>query len=192
MAGKGIDFSCSCRTIQGELHGAPARGLHLLCYCDSCRAGAVHAGEALGPGAPIDLYLTQPENITITAGLDQLKPFAFSPNGIVRWQAACCGGQIFSTQANPKTGFMSLCTDKLSVPAAVGPVISSSYIPAGNGKTRHEGKWGLIKLVLGSIRARLNGRARKTPLFDAATGAPIAPVTLISKEEKQSLLARSG
>ncbi len=191
MAGNGLAFSCTCKTIQGHLHNVPARGIHLVCYCDSCRAAAQHAGDPPQEGAPVDLYLTQPENITITAGRDQLKPFAFSPNGIVRWQAGCCGGQLFSTQPNPKTAFMSLRIDKLVTPAAVGPVVSKAFVPANNGKTRHEGKGALFRLIIGSIRARVSGNWRKNPLYDAASGDPIVPVTLISKAEKTALLTGS-
>ncbi|MEW9918903.1 hypothetical protein AB2B41_04780 [Marimonas sp. MJW-29] len=87
---------------------------------------------------------------------------------------------------------MSIRTDRLTDPQAAGPVRSRSFIPKGNGKTRHEGIGGLIKLVLGALAARLTGRWRKTPLFNPETAEPIAPVTLVPREEKQQLLAANA
>ncbi|KIN64423.1 hypothetical protein Z946_3314 [Sulfitobacter noctilucicola] len=188
MAGAAIEFSCACQKIRGELHNAPAKGLHLGCFCASCLAGALHAGDAPDKGEPVYFFLTQPENINVIQGLDQLKPYAFSPEGIIRWQAACCGGQIFSSQPDPKSGFMSVRTDKLSDHAALGPVRSRAFVPTGNGKTRIEGKARLAKYVFNAVRARLSGRWRKTPLYNVETEQPIVPVTLISVAEKRALL----
>lgn len=189
MTDGALTFSCDCGKIEGQLHNAPAKGIHLVCYCDSCRAAAIHAGDAPAEGAPVDLYLTQPEHITLSKGTEHLRAIAFSPNGIVRWQAGCCKGQLFSTQPSPKTAFMSLCIDRLAQPEAVGPVVSKAFVPQGNGKTRHEGKGALVRLVLGSLRARFTGRWRKTPLFDVETLQPVQPITVLAKGEKEALLS---
>ncbi|MEW9918904.1 DUF6151 family protein [Marimonas sp. MJW-29] len=96
-------FRCDCGKIEGVLHAAPRKGLHLECFCDSCRAGALYCGAKLPVGTPVGLYLTQPENITIDKGAEHLRTFAFSPRGIIRWKAGCCGVQMFSSQADPGT-----------------------------------------------------------------------------------------
>ncbi|MEM6305190.1 MAG: DUF6151 family protein [Pseudomonadota bacterium] len=185
-----LSFSCDCGAIEGTLSQAGKRGIHIVCFCDSCRAAALHAGDATEAGAPVGLYLTQPEHITLAKGVDNLRPMAFSPKGIVRWQAACCKGQIFSTQPDPKMAFMSLRTDKLKDPSGVGPVVSRVFVPAQGGKTRHEGKRGLIRLIMGSLRARLSGRWRLNPLYDPETREPVRAVNVLPKGERDALLWR--
>lgn len=184
-----VPFGCACGKIKGTLHAPQKRGIHLVCHCESCRAGALHCGDTLAKDQPVDLYLTQPENVTISNGLDMLEPFAFSPNGIIRWKAACCGVQMFSSQPSPKTAFMSVRADRFEDPQGLGPVVCRSFIPKGNGKTKHEGIGALMKLIAGSVGARLTGKWRKTPLYNIDTLKPIKPVELISKEDKHALLA---
>ena len=186
----GSAFSCACGRIEGQIDAMPAGGLHLACYCDSCRAGALYCGAALAPEAPVELYLTPPQHVRITKGLPLLKPFAFSPKGILRWRASCCGVQMFSSQPDPKTAFMSLRTDRLANPDAAGPLRCRSFIPGAKGMAQHEGKLALAGLILKAARARLSGNWRKTPLYDVDSGQPVAEVTLVSREDKSALLAR--
>lgn len=182
-------FSCNCGNIKGEVAHIPAKGNHLLCYCESCRAGANYCGAGQDAGTPVDLYLTQPEHVTISDGLDRLAPFNFSPKGVIRWKAACCGVQMFSSQANPKIAFMSITTKLFETPDIVGPVMTKAFVPKSDGKTGHEGKGALAMLVLRSLIARVTGRWRQSPLHNIESEGPIAPVTLVSREEKTALLA---
>lgn len=184
-----LPFRCSCGTVAGELSNAPAKGTHLVCYCDSCRAGANYCGASMAAGTPLQLYLTQPEHFKITQGLDQLAPFRFSPRAITRWQARCCGVQMFSTQADPKLTIMSIVAERLANADALGPLTCKAFVPTSGGKSRHEGKWALARSVFGALRAKLNGNWRKTQLFDVTTCQPIADVILVSKDDKRALLS---
>ena len=181
-------FSCECGKIKGEVAAMTKGGIHLVCYCEYCRAGALHSGDSLEEGAPLDLYLTPPHNITISAGRENLEPFAFSPKGIVRWKASCCKGQMFSTQSNPKTAFMSICTERLETPTAAGPIVTKSFVPKPNGKTGQQGVGGLIRLIFMAIGARISGKWKKTALYDTSTLKPIIPVTVLPKGEKAKIL----
>lgn len=185
------DFSCDCGAIRGTVGAMPDQGLHLVCYCDSCRAGARYCGNDLAANAPLDLYLTPAQHIKVTSGRDHLAPFAFSPNGIIRWKTSCCGVQMFSTQPHPRNAFMSVVTARLAEPSTAGPVRTKTFVPVAGGKAKHEGKGGLLALVFRMLGARLSGKWRQTALFDAETGKPIAPLTLISREEKAALLAKT-
>ena len=182
-------FSCSCGQVKGRVHAAPEKGTHLECFCPSCRAGARYCGAELTSDQPLDLYLTTPEHVELTEGRAQLAPFVFSPKGIVRWQAKCCGVQVFSSQPNPKTAFMSVTADRFENRADLGPVVTQSFIPKGNGKTKHKGIWPLVKLVFRALGASASGKWRKTPLYDVTTLKPIVEPTLISREKKAELLA---
>lgn len=189
MAAAETPFRCRCGQIEGALHAPQKRGIHLVCFCDSCRAGALHCGDAPPRGQPVDLYLTQPENVTIHRGSDKLEPFVFSPRGIIRWKAGCCGVQMFSSQPDPRTAFMSVRADRFDNVQDLGPVVCRSFIPKGNGKTKHEGIGALMKLIAGAVRARLTGKWRQTPLYDTGTLKPIKQAELISKEAKRALLS---
>ncbi|MFK7837269.1 MAG: DUF6151 family protein [Sulfitobacter sp.] len=182
-------FSCSCGQVKGSVAQTPARGLHLECYCDSCRAGALYSGAQLPSGTPLDLYLTQPEHVEITQGLENLTPFVFSPKGIVRWKARCCNVPMFSSRPSPKSAFISVVTDRFETPGVAGPVKSKAFVPKEGGKVGHSGILPLAGLLLRVLGARLNGTWRKTPLYDVQTLRPIVEPTLVSKEEKAALLA---
>ena len=186
-----VTFSCACGQLNGTLSGAePSGGNHCRCLCDSCRAGAVYCNTpALAEGG-LALFLTTPDRIRITSGQDQLGPFAFGPKNIIRWQAKCCGVQLFSTPANPKTPMTSISTARLSDPNVIGPVRSRAFVPQPNGKTKHENIPAFVGTVARVLLARFTGRWKKTPFFDTVTLEPSAPVTLISKEDKRDLLAR--
>lgn len=185
----GVAFSCKCGQITGTVANVPEGGNHLVCHCPSCRAGALHCGATLEPDEPVDLYLTPPHNVTLSTGADQLAPFAFSPRGILRWKAACCGVQMFSSQADPKVAFMSVRADRFADPQNLGPVATRAFVPKPNGKAGHKGKRALAALIFKAVSARLTGKWRLTPLYNAATRKPVAEVTLISKEEKAALLS---
>lgn len=181
-------FSCDCGQIKGEVRTVPKAGNHLVCYCDSCRAGALYCGGTFAPDQPVDLYLTPPQHVTLHEGQEALAPFAFSPRGIIRWKASCCGVQMFSSQHNPKTAFMSIRTDRFTEPSVAGPVVTKAFMPKANGKTGHQGMGPLIQLITAAVISRLTGQWRKTPLYDAATLKPIVPVTIVSREDKKALL----
>lgn len=182
-------FNCDCGKIAGQISRIPEKGIHLVCHCPSCRAGALYCGEALPEGKPVDLYLTQPANVKITKGSEHLNPFVFSPGGILRWQADCCGVQMFSSQPNPKIAFMSVRVDRLEDSTAAGPILCRSFVPQPGGKSRHIGKGALARLIGQSLVARLNGSWRKTPLYDVKKMKPVVTPTLVSKEAKRALLA---
>ena len=183
-----VSFSCGCGQVEGSVKTVPRGGLHLVCHCDSCRAGALYCGAELPRGTPVDLYLTPPHHVRVTKGLGNLAPFAFSPRGILRWKTSCCGVQMFSSQPNPKNAFMSVRTDRLSDPDKVGPIRTWSFIPGAKGKNLHKGKRALVGLIFKAARARMSGRWRQTPLYTSYNKKPIAEITLVPRETKSALL----
>tara|TARA_R110002094_G_scaffold197841_6_gene170184 strand:- start:6 stop:575 length:570 start_codon:yes stop_codon:yes gene_type:complete len=186
-----VPFSCACGKLNGTLSRAtPSGGNHCKCLCDSCRAGAVYCKTPELAEGGLALFLTTPDRITITSGFDQLAPFSFGAKNIIRWQAKCCGVQMFSTPANPKMAMTSISTARLTDPAAIGPVRSRAFVPQPNGKTKHENIPAFIGTVARVLRARFTGRWKETPFFDSVTLEPTVTVTLISKEDRRALLAR--
>ncbi|MEP5729137.1 MAG: DUF6151 family protein [Sulfitobacter sp.] len=183
-------FSCSCGKIKGTLaHATPKGGNHLLCHCSSCRAGALYCNVPLAPGQPVDLFQTLPENVTLSCGQDQLEPFSFGAKNLLRWKAKCCGVQVFSSQRSPKLPVIALVTERLENPEVIGPILSEAFVPKPGGKAGHKNVMAFVKVFGRAIGARLSGRWRQTPLFNAPDFEPIAAITQISSQDRKALLA---
>ena len=114
--------------------------------------------------------------------------FSFSPKGLLRWQAKCCGAILFNTVRTPKVPFASLRTDRLSDDSALGPVVAQAFVRKKDGKQGHIGGakflWGMLARVL---PCRLSGRWKNTPFFDVETGKPTREVHVVSKADRAAL-----
>lgn len=184
-------FSCQCGTVNGAVSNAtPAQGNHVCCFCASCRAAALYCGADIAPTDGVALFQVMPEQITLTAGQDQISPFAFGPRNLLRWRAECCGVQLFSSPRNPKMPLVGVIAERLDDPGLIGPVKSRAFVPKKDGKTGHENTPALLRVIGRMLLTRLSGRWRQTPLFDVDSLTPVKPVILISKTEKATLLGR--
>ena len=188
MASADLAFACDCKTLRGTLKGAsPSNGARVECFCHDCRAAEVFAGQPDPAPGPVQLYQTVPFRVHIEAGADQLAPFSFSDKGPLRWQARCCGATMFLTARSPKLCFTSFRTDRLEDDTPLGPVIARAFVSKPNGKRGHEG---LARFVFGfarrAIGARLSGKWKDTPFFDA-DGHPVHAVYRVSKAERDAL-----
>ncbi len=184
-----LAFQCGCGTIRGHLTAAGvASGTHVDCYCADCRANELlHQQPDPAPG-PVDLFQMAPDAVRFEAGQDRLAVIRLGPKGMMRWYASCCGTPMFNTFASPALPFAGMLTARLADPAALGPVRAHGFVPQPGGKTRHIGGLTVVGGVLRrGIGARLSGRWRDTPFFAAGTGAPTAPVRILSKEERAAL-----
>ena len=184
-----IPFSCSCGKVKGKLANAtPRGGNHALCFCASCRAGALYCGADDPITDGVELFQTTADQITIETGRDLLVPFSFGSKNLLRWKADCCGVQICSSPRNPGIPFVGIVTDRLENLDTIGPVVSRGFVPQADGKTKNEKLGGLLRVLAFALGKRFTGAWRKTPFFDPDTKQPIAPVVLISREEKKALL----
>ncbi len=186
-----LPFDCHCGTVQGSVSAAtPQGGNRAVCFCQSCRAGALYCGADDPKSDGVDLFQVMSHQITITAGHDQLRPFSFGPRNLLRWKACCCGVQMFSTPRSPKMALVGLVTARLADAGPIGAVKSRAFVPKGGGKTAHENLPALIKVAGRMLLTRMAGRWQETPLFDTETLQPIAAVTQISRQERQAILAQ--
>ena len=184
-------FRCACGAVKGVLHHATSDGgNHVVCFCDSCRAGALYCGENDPAPEGLALFQTTPDNITFSQGQDLIAPFAFVPRNLLRWKATCCGSFLFSTPRNPKLALVGLYINRPEDPSVIGPVKSRAFVPQPGGKkAKHENLPALLRVFGRILAARISGRWRNTALFDPQSGQPIAPVVLVSKKDKKALLA---
>lgn len=189
-----LQFSCECGTIRGRLRDiAPGDGTHAVCHCHDCRVAETYAGQPDPGTSGVGLFQISPDRIQFDAGLEHVAVFSFKERGLLRWHADCCGVTLFNTVRNPKIAFASLRTNRLAEPEAIGPVVGHAFMVGKDGKQRHTGLtrfvWGTLKRV---ALARLSGRWRQTPFFDADTGTPIRPVHVLSAEERAALPRRGS
>jgi len=189
MAGVDLPFACTCNTLRGRLIGVSrSNGTRIECFCTDCRAAEVYAGQPdPAPGA-VQLYQTTPDKVRIDAGEDQLAVFSFSPKGLLRWQAKCCGAVLFNTVRTAKVPFASLRTDHLEDDSALGPVVAQAFVQKSDGKQGHKGGSKLLMtMVTRVLPCLISGRWKQTPFFDVETGKPSRDVRLISREERAAL-----
>ncbi|MGB3245385.1 MAG: hypothetical protein WBB25_12685 [Sulfitobacter sp.] len=63
-------FTCACGIVRGKiLNATPKGGNHCVCYCESCRAGALYAGDRDPVRSGVELFQTTADRIVIQDGL---------------------------------------------------------------------------------------------------------------------------
>jgi len=139
---------------------------------------------------------TLPRNLTFTQGLEQLACLRLTPKGLVRWYARCCRTPIGNTLITPKLSFIGLVhaclhTDPASLEESFGPV--TAWVNTGSARGEPKPKAGgigksVVWFLRTAVKARFNGDYRRTPLFDAQSGAPIVVPHVLSPEEHAKVM----
>ncbi|KIC34509.1 DUF6151 family protein [Leisingera sp. ANG-S5] len=186
---EGLAFSCNCGALRGEVAAQGIKtGTRVVCYCADCRANELYHGQPDPAPDPVDLFQLAPDTITITQGADHLKALRLGPRGPLRWFASCCGTPFANTLAKPGLPFAGMRSDLFQDKSALGKIRARAFIPAPGKQARTKGggamAWGILSRM---ITARLSGRWKETPFFDAETGKPVAEPQLISKTERAKL-----
>ena len=188
-AGADIPLACRCGSVTGTLHDVrPRDGTHVVCHCNACARAMALSGLGEEAAAGVDLWQTTPDRIEIVTGMDQLVPMRLSPRGLFRWTARCCDTPMFNTFAGPRLPFAGVLTRNLSDPAPLGPVIAHGFVTGADGKQRHRhGHRVVWRFVRRSLAARMTGRWRQTPFFDA-DGQPVnAPFCFRARTPRANL-----
>lgn len=190
-----LGFACECGTLRGEIVDASPSAYthvkchsytHVKCHCSDCRAAYTHFGRD-DPGT-VDLLQTTQDRVRITHGGEKLRVFRHTPRGALRWYATCCDTPLFLTPLKPRLVHVSVNTDRLDAPGALGPVAAEGFIPAPGGKRRHKGVPRMIAGMVSRMASKnLSGEWRNTPFFDA-DGAPVVPPQVLSREERAAAL----
>ncbi|MDU8913349.1 DUF6151 family protein [Aestuariicoccus sp. MJ-SS9] len=178
------DLSCRCGKTQWRI-AARARGTKIKCFCADCQTFARHlrAEDWLDDAGGTTIFHTVPHNLTFTGGLENLEVLRLSPKGALRWYAACCGTPIGNTLATPAVPFLGAILPADS--PDLGKIRAEVQTTHARKPVKEHGfaRTGL-GIVLRALGARLAGKHRETPLFDAK-GAPVrAPFVLTRQERK--------
>jgi hypothetical protein len=201
-----LPLRCECGALRGVARGiSPERGNHIVCYCDDCQSFAHFLGRAdriLDPRGGTDIFQTSPARVELTEGREQLACIRLTGRGPLRWYAACCRTPIGNTPATrqvPFVGLIRACLDPASGGRArddaLGPVRAPVFprFAKGGGAPPRAGRGALPRVFLQFVRltlaARLRGDHRRSPFFDARSGAPAATPHVLSAEELRAVEA---
>jgi len=191
-------LQCRCGTLQGYV--ARSSGVNrCVCYCRDCQAFAHflgHAGEILDGDGGTDVIQTRAANVTFTQGQDALACMRLTPNGLLRWYAACCDTPVGNTLASSKISFVGLVHNCLE---SGGPALAESFGPvrAHVNTQSTQGKVTSSSLALVAVilrfmalvaRARIDGSYKLSPFFKRDTGEPIVTPAVLSPGERDNLL----
>lgn len=191
-----IDVTCRCGATACQLNlPSPKHGTRLVCYCKDCQTAARHLGAAdqLMPGGGTDIFQTLPAYLRIVKGQENLAILRLSPKGLMRWHATCCGTPIMNTLENLNMPFVGMVLGRAGGAKAdkdIGPVrhhvFTATAQPEDGAPTKDAGFTRVgLRFLLRVLGAYLTGRAKKMPLR-APSGGPIAPVHVITLEERQA------
>ncbi|WP_310566071.1 DUF6151 family protein [Hydrogenophaga sp.] len=190
---------CRCGALQGQIErGGPTS--RMVCYCKDCQAFARYLGPAarvLDAQGGSDVVQLAPHRIRFTRGIEHLAVMRLSPQGMLRWYAACCRTPVGNTMTSrnlPFTGLLVPCLDSAPLEAAFGPVLASANTQSALGEPKPRA-FGLPAALLRILRivagSRLSGRYQVNPFFTAA-GAPVVEPTVLTSDERARLDAPSA
>jgi hypothetical protein len=200
-AGIELPLRCRCGAIRGVARDvAPGKVNHCFCYCDDCQAFAHYLGRAddvLDAHGGTEITQMSPANLALTAGADHVAAIRLTAKGLVRWYASCCDTPIGNTMAASGVPFIGVVHAFIDAPsAALGPIRGRGFAQSAKGGRAAVPKDGLPDLlmvarVLGKLLYwRLRGDHKRSPLFDARTGRPLAEPRVLDESERQALRQR--
>lgn len=188
---KSHPLRCRCGQVRGLVQPtAPAT--RCVCYCRDCRAFARHLGaqaDVLDAFGGSEVIQVPAANVTFTQGQESLACLRLTHKGMLRWYAACCNTPIGNTMADRRMGFTGLVHTSLrgaSLDDSFGPVTMHTQVQSALGSPGFgsSGELAGIGRMLGFVaKALLTGAYRKSPFFDAKTGAPVAVPVVLSAAE---------
>lgn len=189
-----IAFHCACGALQGEIVARQAYA-RATCYCRDCRAFARTLGrgdDVLDGHGGIDIIAMRPAGLRITAGRAQLACLSLSPKGLLRWHSACCNTPIANTPRDPRLPYVGLLGHCIAatpgeVDAAFGPsriVLNTASAEGRVAATPVRTALGVLRIMAGVAAARLGGRGRDNPFFDAGSSRPVAAPRVLTLQER--------
>lgn len=189
--GETLGFACTCGRLRGQITDVSSSAYtNIICHCADCRSAYTHLG--LADPEKVGLLQTTQDRVKITQGGENLRVFRLSAKGGLRWYATCCDTPLFFTPLKGRLVHVSVNTDRLDDPSAVGKVIAEGFIPGPGGKTSNKGLGRMVGRIVTRMAAKnLSGEWRDTPFFDD-DGAPVRDPKVLTREERAAALMGVG
>ncbi len=192
-------IQCKCGSIRGQIEGTGTSS-RVICYCTDCRAFADFLGqgaEVLDTQGGTEIVQVAQPRVRISQGVEQLACMRLSPNGMLRWYAACCNTPLGNTMADPKIGFIGMIhssLDKSRMDSDFGTSIArlNTNTAIGATKPAQNGLPGVIlRFIWLVLTTRFSGRYKNSLLFNSA-GAPLVEASILTSEELARLKRMDG
>lgn len=140
------------------------------------------------------LFNFRGSRLRFASGLDCMASLHMTDRPVLRWYASCCMTPLFNSYATSVIPFLDICTaaipDKDGL-AAVQLKTRHLFTQSALGDTSDLPKTSPIALILRTtprlVKEWVSGGRKRNPLFDAATGQPIAPPRRVSPQERAAL-----
>jgi hypothetical protein len=192
-------FRCRCGVVRGTVANASRQSVNrVICYCNDCQAFAHQLGRAdlLDAYGGSDIIQVAPAALTFTQGQQNIVGLRLSPNGLYRWHTSCCNtplGNMVSTTL-PFVGIEAHGFDDADAAFGkpVGAIQAQFAIGVPPGAAQRIGPALLIRALSKVLGWRLRGKAWPHPFFARDTGAPIYPLTVMSREQREALRKLCG
>lgn len=188
-----IPLRCRCGEARGSLDVAPKSGMHLVCYCDDCRAFAHALGRAdlLDDAGGSEVFVTTPSRLRLTSGLEQLRCLRLGPQGMLRWYWACCNTPLANTMHRPGIPAVSIHRAFIDAgdAAVLGPVtrlnarFALGTVPADAEQSTSLAT--MVRIVFFMLGARLRGAHKPNPLFP--DDKPVLEPRILGAAERDAL-----
>jgi hypothetical protein len=192
---------CRCGQFRARV-AHPERGVRAICYCRDCRAYAHFLGPPdgmLDAHGGTEVVVVRPASVSFDAGADQLACMSLSPRGTLRWFTRCCGTPVGNLPRDIRLAHLGLihsCLDQggADLDAAFGPVRMKVNRASARGDPGGAPPVGFaiagVRYAASMAWSRVSGGYRNNPFFDSSSGAPIAAPQVISRAERDALMAR--
>lgn len=178
-----------------------------VCYCRDCRMFAHFLGRAetiLDRHGGTEALLLSQARLRIDRGHERLACMRLTPRGLLRWYTTCCQtplGNVLAQRRLPYLGLLHAGIDYDALGATpdqvhgpVGVRIHGRHIEgAADAPAAARGIPLGAALALGArvLGWSVRGDHRRSPLFDPATGAPVAEPRVLTTAEWRELAARA-
>lgn len=203
--GRDVELACRCGQVHGWLRGATPRAVNrVVCYCDDCQAFLHHLGRAelLDAHGGSDIVQVAPAAMAFDRGTANIVALRFSPRGPYRFYAKCCKTPLGNT-VRPSMPFVGCVTelfkgapDEAARAASFGPPVGAIFgkfaIGQVDGAADKMGLGVLARAFRCIVGWKLGGKTWPHPYFERGATEPRYPVTLLSRDERESARARSG
>jgi hypothetical protein len=192
------ELRCRCGEVRGWVVDASPRTVNrVVCYCDDCQAFAHRIGRAdlLDPHGGSDIVQLAPASLTFVRGQDRIVGLRLTPKGLFRWYTSCCHTPVGNT-LSPAIPFVGIVVQGFDGGAQraddvfgrpIGAIMGKFAIGDPPADSKRMNFWLMLRAIRMVLGWRLRGRAWPHPFFRRDTRAPIYPVTVLSRSEREAL-----
>jgi hypothetical protein len=191
-----VPLRCRCGKAQGCVESVSKINMHVVCYCNDCRAfiHAIGRAEILDEFGGSELFVTTPSQLRLTAGLENLRCLRLSERGMLRWYWGCCNTPLANTLPTTGAPFVSIhrAFIDLSNTDVLGPtrrVQARFAVRPPPPKSESSQSFATIfKIMVFLLIGRLRGAYKPNPLF--VDGMPAVTPRVLSDSENNALTSR--